>query len=228
MNINKNALRKWLKYSIVIASVLFIASLLIYSHIHKSAKPHIYQSAEMLPQKQVALVLGARVYSNGSLSRMMQDRADQGIALYKSGKVEKILVSGDHGTKQYDEVNTIRNYMIKQGIPAEDIFMDHAGFDTYSSMYRARDVFKVKSLIVVTQEFHLPRAIFLAQQLGLDACGLVADAQQYTARSRRFSAVREVPACVKAFLEGSIFQPEPHFLGEAIPISGDGRLTEDK
>lgn len=228
MKITKNALRKWLKYSVVIASIGFIASLLIYSHIHKTAKPHIYSSLEGLSKKQVALVLGARVFSNGNLSLMMQDRADQGIALYKSGKVSKILVSGDHGTKKYDEVNTIRNYMIKQGVPAEDIFMDHAGFDTYSSMYRARDVFKVTSLIVVTQEFHLPRAIFLAKQLGLDAAGLVADAQQYTAKSRRFSAVREVPACVKAFLEGSIFQPEPHFLGEVIPISGDGRLTEDK
>ncbi len=228
MKITKNALRKWLKYSVVIVSVGLIASLLIYNHIHKTAKPHIYQSSEMLSHKQVALVLGARVFSNGNLSLMMQDRADQGIALYKSGKVEKILVSGDHGTKQYDEVNTIRNYMIKQGIPPEDIFMDHAGFDTYNSMYRARDIFKVKSLIVVTQEFHLPRAIFLAKQLGLDAAGLVADAHQYTARSKRFSAVREVPACVKAFLEGAVFKPEPHFLGEVIPISGDGRLTEDK
>ena len=228
MQLRKNALYKWFIYAFTAVVCALLVSLLIYRYIHKLAAPHIYHSLKMVPDKQVALVLGARVFPDGRLSNMMQDRADMGIELYRTGKVQKILISGDHSTKHYDETNTIRNYMLKKGIPRSAVFMDHAGFDTYSSMYRARDVFKVESMIIVTQEFHLPRAIYLAKDMGLDAVGLVADAQNYSKRSRNFSAVREVPACVKAYLEESIFKPKPHFLGEEIPVSGDGRLTEDK
>jgi SanA protein len=181
-----------------------------------------------VPEKQVVLVLGAKVFKDGRLSNMMRDRADEGILLYKNHKVEKILVSGDHGTTGYDEVNTIRDYMLAKGIPAEDIFMDHAGFDTYQSVYRARAVFKVHSMIIATQQFHLPRALFFANVLKIDAVGVTADRMHYTMTSRIISNVREVPASMKAFLEAKVLHLKPHFLGDPIPITGDGRETMDK
>jgi SanA protein len=151
---------------------------------------------------------------------MVADRLATGVALYKAGKVQKILLSGDHGQTNYDEVNAMLKYCVDQGVPEQDIFTDHAGFDTYDSMYRARDVFKVNDCLVVTQGFHLPRAVYIARSLGLDATGVTADLQAYP-NSWRFS-LREWPARVKAFFQLHVTHPEPKFLGPAIPIDGDG------
>ena len=118
----------------------------------------------------------------------------------------------------------MRDYLLIQGVPSQDIFMDHAGFDTYSSMYRARDVFQVRDVIVVTQAFHLPRAVFLARSMGLDAVGLAADRRTYTQASRLKAAAREPLARVKSFAE-TLLRVKPKYLGDAIPITGDGRQT---
>ncbi|MDF2629419.1 MAG: hypothetical protein K0R39_3250 [Symbiobacteriaceae bacterium] len=174
---------------------------------------------------QAALVLGAYVYPDGKPSMMVEDRLIAAHELYKTGKVKKILISGDHGRVEYDEVNAMRRYLEERGVPPEDIFMDHAGFDTYDSMYRARAVFQVQSAIVVTQAFHLPRAVWLARRLGLEAEGVVADRWVYA--GARYYAAREMLARVKAFGEWVSHQ-KPTFLGPVIPISGDGRATHDQ
>lgn len=176
------------------------------------------QSAEAI------LVLGAYVYPDGSPCPILEDRLKVGLELYRSGKAPKILVSGDHGQLSYDEVNAMRRYLEERGVPSHDIFLDHAGFDTYNSLVRARDVFGAKRLLVVTQNFHLIRALYLAQALGLSAQGVSSDLRPYA--GMRYLQVRELGARLKAFTEVQISR-EPIFRGEVIPIGGDGRLTHD-
>ena len=175
------------------------------------------------PRAQVALVLGAFVHAPGHPSGMLRDRVLMGAALYKSGKVEKVLVSGDHGTTAYDEVNEMRDELLALGVPARDIFCDHAGFDTRDSTVRARDVFKALSVLVVTQRFHLARAVFLARRAGLTAHGVVADRSSYGVQGRR-SRLRETLARVKAVKE-VVTSEQPRFRGPALPVTGDGRAT---
>lgn len=169
-----------------------------------------------------ALVLGCGVYADGTPSPMLADRLDAGIALYESGAVKKLLVSGDHGSDEYDEVNVMRSYCLERGVPSEDIFMDHAGFSTYDSVCRAKKVFCVNSVVIVTQKYHLSRAIYIADTVGLDAVGVASDPRQY--KGQAFRELREAAARVKDFIL-CIFKPNPTYLGELIPISGSGELT---
>jgi len=175
-------------------------------------------------KKQTALVLGARVWGNGEMSDIFKDRVETAISLYKDGKVEKILVSGDHGRKDYDEVNTAKKYLLANGVTPEDIFLDHAGFDTYDSLYRARDIFLAESLIIVTQEFHLPRALYIANGLGIDACGISSDLHRYYGETKRNN--REVLAKIKAWFDIT-FNSKPKYLGNQIPLSGSGLKSWD-
>lgn len=182
-------------------------------------------SAETARPAQAVLVLGALVFPDGRVSPMVSDRLETAYRLYRQGTVKKILVTGDHGQHDYDEVNTMRKYLEQKGVPSEDIFMDHAGFDTYDSMYRARDVFAVSSAVVVTQAFHLPRALYIGARLGLDAQGVVAEGPVYYDTPRY--ELREMAARVKAFGE-VLIRRKPVFLGRVIPITGDGRETHDQ
>jgi vancomycin permeability regulator SanA len=170
-------------------------------------------------------VLGCQVRSDGTPSHMLEDRLKRGVALYELGASSKILMSGDHGTKGYDEVNTMKAYAIEAGIPTEDIFMDHAGFSTYETIYRAKEIFGAKKIIVVTQQYHLYRAMYIAKAAGLEVYGVAADYRSYSGQFSR--DVREVLARVKDF-GMTIFWPEPTYLGEAIPIWSDGNLTNDE
>jgi len=187
------------------------------------AKPYIVSELDDLTTAHVAIVLGAQVKEDGTLSDALADRVEAGIALYQAGKVEKLLMSGDHGQTSYDEVNKMRMYAIDRGVPPEDIFMDHAGFSTYDTMYRARDVFMVKSAIVVTQGYHLPRAVYTARTLGLEAIGFPADNHVLPSDNYR----REILARAKSLLQLYVTRPDPRFLGDPIPITGDGRATND-
>ncbi|MDB5260465.1 MAG: hypothetical protein JWN37_696 [Candidatus Nomurabacteria bacterium] len=171
---------------------------------------------DKLSNAHTAIVLGASVTSAGQLSSILKDRADIAISLYKNGKVKTILITGDDGTEYHNEVNPTRDYMLSQGVPTEAIFLDHAGFDTYSSMYRARDIFMVDSAIIVTQSFHLPRSLFIARSLGIKAYGARADQHEYLFKNN----IREVFADVKAVID-VVSKREPKFLGEEIPITGD-------
>ncbi len=210
--------------AIMIAFLALVCLVLITALVvARSAAPHIVDKPEDAPQAKVAIVLGSLVYQNGTPSSIVADRLDTAIKLYKLGKVQKLLISGDHGTTSYDEVNAMLKYCVDRGIPDEDVFTDHAGFDTYDTMYRARDVFKVTDCLVVTQGFHLPRAVYTARHLGLDATGVVADIQTYP-DEWKFS-LREWAARVKAIWQLGVTHPEPKFLGPEIPIDGDGRAT---
>lgn len=174
--------------------------------------------------KQAALVLGARVWESGEMSDIFKDRAKTALNLYNEGKVTKILVSGDHGQKDYDEVNAAKKYLLENNVKGEDIFLDHAGFDTYDSLYRAREIFQADSLVIVTQDFHLPRALYIAKSLELEACGQGADIRRY--RGERARERREFFAKIKAWLDVS-FQSKPKYLGEEMPLSGSGLDTFD-
>ncbi len=181
---------------------------------------------ESLKEADCVLVLGSLVYDDASLSPILADRVKTAIDIYKAGKAHKLLLSGDHGQKNYDEVNAMMEYAISRGVPKEDIFLDHAGFSTYESVYRARDVFLVQSAIIVTQKFHLPRAVYTARALGLEAYGVDSDLRRYA--DELYNNTRESLARVKDFLYVNIFLPEPKYLGEAIPIYGESGATHDK
>ena len=171
------------------------------------------------------LVLGALVRTDETPSFILQDRLNRGIELYNQGASDRLLMSGDHGRVNYDEVNAMKQFAVDTGIPSQHVFMDHAGFSTYESLYRARDVFKAKKIIIVTQEYHLYRALYIADKQGLEAYGVAANANSYSGQSYR--DFREMLARVKDFFY-VIFNPEPTYLGEAIPVDGNGDLTNDK
>jgi SanA protein len=176
-----------------------------------------------VPHAQVAIVPGALVQANGKMSAMLADRVRQADALWKAGKVDRILVSGDHHTWAYDEPDTMRKALVADGVPGRVIFEDHAGFDTWATMVRARSIFGVKDAVVVTQGFHMPRALYLADAAGIDATGLTADLHQWGYQGRK-SEVREVLSRVKAIADTTL--DTPAIGGKKIPISGsDGRVS---
>lgn len=171
------------------------------------------------------LVLGCLVKDGGQPSDMLADRLRRGVELYQADASAKLLMTGDHGKSTYNEVQAMKQYAINAGIASSDIFMDHAGFSTYESIYRARDIFQAKKVIIVTQEYHLSRALYIANALGLEAYGVSADYHTYQGQSAR--DLREILARNKDFLT-SVFKPKPTYLGDAIPVSGNGDLTNDE
>ena len=154
----------------------------------------------------------------------LQDRLNVGISLYQAGAAPKLLMSGDHGSDDYDEVNVMKNFAMDKGIPDEDIFMDHAGFSTYETLYRAKEVFEADKVIIVTQKYHLYRALYIAEKLGIEAYGVPADQEDYAGQLKRDA--REILARIKDFAT-CIIKPEPTYLGDKIPVSGSGSLTND-
>lgn len=182
------------------------------------------QDAAKIQDVDCILVLGCYVHSDGNPSDMLHDRLQRGVELYELGAAPKLLMSGDHGRTNYDEVAAMKQFAINAGIPSEHIFMDHAGFSTYESIYRAKKIFGAKKILIVTQEYHLYRALYIADRLGVEAYGVSADYRSYSGQTGR--DIREFLARVKDFVTG-IFKPEPTYLGETIPIWGNGNLTND-
>ncbi|MDH4127941.1 MAG: YdcF family protein [Spirochaetota bacterium] len=224
--------RKIKKKMNIILLILFLIllgsaamSFYINYHITASARNYWINNLQKAPQFDVALILGAKVFENEVLSITLADRVETGIELYKLGKVKKLLLSGDHGENDYDEVNAMKKCAIEKGVPIKDIFLDHAGFRTYDSLYRAKEVFNIKSLIVVTQKFHLDRSIYIGRKLGLNVYGIPSDKRIY--EKHRENKLREFIARIFAFLEVNIFKHEPRFLGTKYNILGDGRQTHD-
>lgn len=183
------------------------------------------EQAYALKDVDCIIVLGCKVHSNGSPSGMLNDRLTRGVDLYQNNAAPKLLMSGDHGQTEYDEVNTMKQFAMDAGIPSEDIFMDHAGFSTYETIYRAKEIFGADKVIIVTQEYHLYRAVYIAQALGMEAYGVNADYHTYAGQLSR--DLREILARCKDFAT-TVFKPEPTYLGEKIDISGDGNVTNDK
>ncbi len=229
MAINMTAKRKKiLKIVLIVLAVLFLLGLAsffgIQWYVNHTAKDWI-KTLDTLEPADAVLVLGAKVHPDGTPSQYLQDRLDYGYAVYEAGLAPKIIVSGDHGAKEYNEVRAMKNYLLEKGVPEEDIFMDHAGFDTYDSMYRAREIFGARSLIISTQEYHIHRSLYIARRLGLEAQGYPAP---NIASGLTYSQIRESLAKVKAVLDVELFRRPPKYLGPAIPISGSGLLTEDE
>lgn len=183
------------------------------------------EEAQELQDVDCVLVLGCLVKDNGTPSDMLHDRLRRGVELYQTTMVPKLLMSGDHGRTNYDEVAAMKQFAVDAGIPSSDVFMDHAGFSTYESIYRARDIFQADKIIIVSQEYHLYRALHIAEQLGVEAYGVSADYRNYSGQTGR--DIREVLARVKDVLS-CIFQLKPTYLGNAIPVSGDGDITNDQ
>jgi SanA protein len=175
-----------------------------------------------VPSAEVALVLGAYVEPDGRMSQMLADRVRGALELWRAGKVRKILVSGDHTTWAYDEPDAMRRALQADGVPGSAIFTDHDGINTWASMVRAQRVFGVRSAIVVTQGFHMPRALYLASRAGLHAHGFVTDLHGY-GRQGELSSLREVLARVKAVYQGTTGAPVQ--LGPHIAITGNGRVS---
>jgi SanA protein len=211
-------------FFICFAAVLAVTAIINLGMIH-ATRSYIYDDIDAVPYRTAILVLGSQIRGT-KLSPVLQDRVEAGISLMENSKGEKLLLSGDHGQRYYDEVNAMRLYVLANApaIREEDIFMDHAGFSTWDSMYRARDVFEVKDLLIVTQQFHISRAVCMARSLGLDAVGYGVNQDRFSGRSLRSWRFREYLARVKAFYS-IMTRPKPRYLGEKIPISGDGRAT---
>lgn len=221
-------LMKGISVVLCLALIAGIYALSVNAYIVNSTKDKILTAEETAELSDVdcILILGARV-DGTYLSHMLEDRVKTGISLYELGSAPKILMSGDHGQDDYDEVNAMKDYAKEQGVPSEDIFMDHAGFSTYESLYRARDIFGCKKIIIISQEYHLHRAIYIAGYLGLEAYGVDGQLRPYAADTNIYNTVREFLARNKDFIYVR-FDPKPTYLGEAIPISGNGDITNDK
>ncbi len=218
-----NLIKKLVIAVICIGVVAGAAALGIDFYVRKTTEDYILKPADAGEGYDCVLVLGCGVWGERP-SHMLEDRLLAGIDLCKMGASEKMLVSGDHGREEYDEVNVMKKFVTDRGIAPENVFMDHAGFSTYESMYRARDIFKAKKVLIVTQGYHLYRAIYDAQKLGLEAYGVASDIRDYGGQV--FRDIREILARNKDFFF-TIFKPEPTYLGEEIPISGNGNLTND-
>jgi len=216
-------LRRWPRLSRLVliggtGLVLFIAAANIYVLHSGGEATSVVAEA---PRAEVAVVPGALVEPDGDMSTMLAARVEQASRLWHADKVEKVLVSGDHGSWKYDEPDTMRKALIEDGVDPRDVFEDHAGFDTWATMVRAREIFGVRSAVVVTQGFHMPRALYLAEAAGIEATGLTADLQEWGAQGRK-SAVREVLSRVKAIADVNL--DSPALAGPEIPIAtSDGR-----
>ena len=183
------------------------------------------EEAVKLSDVDCIMVLGCGVRQDGTPSGMLKDRLEEGIVLYRGGASQRLLMSGDHGREDYDEVNLMKQIAVEAGVPSEHVFMDHAGFSTYESMYRARDIFQVKKIIVVTQNYHMYRALYIAKAMGMEAWGVSSDPRSYGGQLGR--DLREFLARPKDLIYTAI-KPKPRYLGEAIPVNGDGNATNDK
>lgn len=213
--------------ALTLAALCVIGAVYVFSvnaYVKNTTKDSIItpERASELEDVDCIIVLGCFVKPSGVPSDMLYDRIKMGNELYLSKAAPKIIMSGDHGQVEYDEVSTMKAYAVDAGVPSEDVFCDHAGFSTYESIYRAKEIFGADKVIIVTQEYHLHRALYVAKSLGIDAYGVSADYRTYAGQIGR--DIREILARNKDFIT-SIFKPEPTYLGESIPINGNGDIT---
>lgn len=217
------------KAVICVISVLFIFgvvtgiyALCVNSYIKNREKDKIFTVDSVSGGYDCIIILGCGVKDDGRPSDMLYDRIVTGVELYKKGIAPRILMSGDHGRTDYDEVGTMKKYAVDMGVPEDAVFCDHAGFSTYESMVRANKVFGIENAVVVTQSYHLYRALFDAESFGIDAYGVSADVRRYLGQTNR--NIREIIARNKDFLF-CVFKPDPKYLGEKIDITGSGSVT---
>ena len=214
----------------LLAAVLAIAFAVVLVFAGTNAAAILTTQDDIVDQQAAAsfdadaiIVLGASVYSDGTPSGILQDRLDDGIALYFAGAAPKIIMSGDNGTESYNECWAMKQYAISQGVPSEDVFCDHAGFSTYETMYRARHVFGAERIVVATQTYHLYRALYDAQGVGMEAIGVPSDYGEYANQS--WYDIREVFARTKDFFQ-VLFSVPSTFVGDPISLDQSGDVTD--
>ncbi len=211
----------------LIIIIIFITAIIgvnLYVVLSSKNRISVLTDIEKIENIDCIVVLGAGIWGDEP-SPMLKDRLDVAIDLYKKGIAPKIIMSGDHSRENYDEVNIMKSYAINAGVPSEDIFMDHAGFSTYETIYRTKEIFKAKKIIIVTQKYHLYRSLYISNKLDVEAYGVGADPRKYS--NQLFREIREILARDKDFIK-CIFKPSPTYLGDSIPVSGDGNITNDK
>lgn len=211
---------------LIIVLILAVVILGINFFVVETTKDKIIteDQAKELENVDCILVLGAGIWGDKP-SPMLEDRILQGVALYNNGTSSKIIMSGEHRTDEYDEVTVMKDFAIERNVKSEDIFKDHSGFSTYESMYRAKEVFQAKKIVIVSQVYHLNRAIYIAEQLGIEAYGVAANPRKYAGQI--FRDIREIAARNKDWFQ-CIIKAEPEDLGETIPVSGNGDITNSK
>ena len=210
-------LKKLIFFFLLIGASLLLVIWGLHAYILNASSTRIFNSIETVPASHTVIILGASVHSDGKLSPILQDRVDTGLRLYNNGKAKRFLLSGDNRRSDYDEVSSMKNYLMERNVPEAHIFTDPAGIDTYDSMYRSHAIFEVPSAIVVTQQFHLPRTIFIAKNLGLSYSGFPADSRQYKTEASLIR--REKLANFKAVYE-LIFHQKPANMGKKMPVRG--------
>ncbi|MCQ2466042.1 MAG: YdcF family protein [Clostridia bacterium] len=219
-------MKKIIKGIVILFLICVILVVSINLYVCLSIDKSIITEAEVVADDYDAIiVLGCGVTPDGVPTRMLKDRLDTAIRLYKDGKCDTILMSGDHGTDGYDEVNCMFNYAIEHGVASEDVFLDHAGFSTYETMIRASKIFGIKKAIIVTQEYHLYRAVYNANSMGIEAVGVKAESDPFV--EQPYYSLREYGARVKDFFF-DLFKPNPTYLGDSIDIHGDSSVTFDE
>ena len=219
-------MKKMVKILLIIFVFLIAILFIINYFVKATTKEQILTESEAqnLNNIDCIVVLGAGIWGNQP-SPMLEDRLLQAISLYENNVSAKLIMSGDHGRKEYDEVNIMKDFATQKGVLSENIFMDHAGFSSYESVYRAKEIFKADKIVIVTQEYHLYRALYIANQLEIEAYGVNSDPRKYAGQVYR--ELREILARNKDFFK-CILKPEPTYLGEIIPVNGNGDMTNDK
>ncbi len=225
LNLTKHVLKKYFKIALYLILAGLVAIISINYYVTSSTKTKIYYSAKKFPKNDVGIIFGAGINGNQP-SKYLKDRLDAGIMLWKAKRINKILLSGDNGRQEYDELTVMKNYCYSHGVDTTKIFIDYAGFDTYSTMYRAKHIFKIKRATLISQKYNLNRAIYIGNQLGVKSVGYSANQGEYL--GYKYVQFRECLSRCKSFFD-VLRNREPKFLGGEININGESNYSkEDK
>lgn len=221
----KRNINRMIKIMIIGIIILMIAIFSLNIYVVNSTKNEIVKEENVSNIEGVdcILILGAGIWGDKP-SPMLEDRLKEGITLYKKGTTKKIIMSGDHSREDYDEVKIMKEYAESEGVSSEDIFMDHAGFSSYDSVYRAKEIFGVQKMIIVTQKYHLYRSLYIAKKLGIEAYGIESNLRTYPGQV--FREIREILARDKDYFK-CIMKPEASIMGEKISLDGSGDITNN-
>lgn len=221
----KRKINRMIKIMIIGIIILMIAIFSLNIYVVNNTKNEIVKEENVSNIEGVdcILILGAGIWGDKPRP-MLEDRLKEGIVLYKQGTTKKIIMSGDHSREDYDEVKIMKEYAESEGVPSEDIFMDHAGFSSYDSVYRAKEIFGVQKMIIVTQKYHLYRSLYIAKKLGIEAYGIESNLRTYPGQV--FREIREILARDKDYFK-CIMKPEASIMGEKISLDGSGDITNN-
>lgn len=221
----KRKINRMIKIMIIGIIILMIAIFSLNIYVVNNTKNEIVKEENVsnIDGVDCILILGAGIWGDKP-SPMLEDRLKEGVVLYKQGTTKKIIMSGDHSREDYDEVKIMKEYAESEGVPSEDIFMDHAGFSSYDSVYRAKEIFGVQKMIIVTQKYHLYRSLYIAKKLGIEAYGIESNLRTYPGQV--FREIREILARDKDYFK-CIMKPEASIMGEKISLDGSGDITND-